>query len=230
MFDRKAYLDFIATKKKQSPSYIYALIDPNTDEVRYIGKSIRPYERLKDHMTDRSKCHRTHWLQSLKSNGQVPKLLILDRTNEGQDWREGERYWIALGRELGWPLTNSTSGGDGVPDLSPASRDRIRKAWTGRKHRPESLIKIGDASRGRVKSEASKEMMRRKMSGREIKWIDKVSAALAKLSDRHQKDILDALEKGEMVKDLAQKYGVHRTTISKVKMGQYAPKSKGGAE
>ena len=227
--DMSAYHAFLAKKKKQKPSYIYALIDPDTDEVRYIGKSINPRQRLSGHMNDKSFCHRAHWLQGLKAKGKKPLVLILDRAAEGEDWQFAERCWISLGRELKWPLTNNTSGGDGVVDLAPESRERIRKAWIGRKHSPESLIRIGDASRGRVKSEASKELMRRKMSGREIKWTDKVSAALAKLSPKDQQDILDALSRGEMVKDLAEKYGVHRTTISKVKAGQYAPKSKGAA-
>jgi len=34
--------------------YIYALLDPQTGVVRYIGKTIRPKERLKQHI-DRSK-------------------------------------------------------------------------------------------------------------------------------------------------------------------------------
>lgn len=228
--DMSAYHAFLARKKKQKPSYIYALIDPDTDDVRYIGKSIRPHQRLKDHMNDTSFCHRAHWLQGLKAKGKKPLVLILDRAPEGGDWQSAERYWIALGRDLGWPLTNNTSGGDGVVDLAPESRERIRKAWIGRKHSPESLIRIGNASRGRVKTEASKELMRRKMAGRAIKWIDKVSTALAKLSPQDQADILDAFGRGEKVKDLARKYGVHRTTISKVKMGHYAPKSKGGVK
>lgn len=222
------YHKFLARKKVQKPSYIYALVDPDTDEIRYIGKSIRPYQRLTEHMNDRSSCHRAHWLQSLKAQGKLPRVILLDRAAEGQDWQFAEKYWIALGRELGWPLTNNTEGGDGVVGLAPESRERIRQAWIGRKHSPESLIRIGNASRGRVKPESAKEVMRAKMTGRKITWISKVSAALSKLSPQDQKDILDAIAAGELVKDLAAKYGVDRTTISKVKAGKYSPASKGG--
>lgn len=219
-----AFLAAKRAKKKVQWVYIYGLIDPVTDEVRYIGKSIRPYQRLQNHMNEVSRCYRSHWLQGLKAKGMKPRLLILDRLCPDQDWQDCERHWIATGREMDWPLTNNTDGGDGVCGLPAATRERMRQTWLGRKHRPESLIKIGMASRGRVKSEASKAAMREKMKGRKITWIDKVSAANSKLSDQDQADILEALSSGALVKDLAKQYGVHRTTISKVKMGQYAPK------
>lgn len=49
-----------------SPVYIYGLTDPITEEIRYIGKSIRPTERLSNHCNEKSNCHRSNWIQSLK--------------------------------------------------------------------------------------------------------------------------------------------------------------------
>lgn len=223
--DMSDYHAFLASKKRVKWAYIYGLVDPHTDEIRYIGKSIRPYQRIQNHMNDTGSCHRVHWLQSLKKLGLKPHVIILDRIADEDDWQALEKYWIALGYDMDWPLTNNTDGGDGVVGLPAETRERMRQTRLGRKHSPESLIRIGNASRGRVKSEAAKQVMRDKMADREIKWIDKVSAALSKLSAQDRSDILDAIDRGEMVKDLAEKYGVHRTTISKVKTGRYAPKS-----
>lgn len=202
-------------------TYIYGLIDPFTDEIRYIGKSIRPKERLRDHCNDHSDCHRTHWIQRVIAHGRRPKLVILQELSESDDWQQAERDWIAKARESGWPLTNGTDGGDGVPNLCAESKAKIVKAWTGRKHRPESLIRIGAASRGRKKSEASKQVMREKMIGRAITWGDKVSKAVRKLSDDQVREIRAALTGGEKQYVLAERYGVNKGTISNIKRGLF---------
>jgi len=207
------------------PVYIYALVDPENGDIRYIGKSIRPELRLKDHMNDVSNCHRSHWLQSLKKQGAKPDLLILEKIHGDWPWQHSERYWIARGRREGWPLTNNTSGGDGVPDLPLETRAKMRAVWTGRKHSPESCARIGDSKRGTKHKESTKKLMSMAHAGREILWIDKVSDGLRKLTNDQMQEITQARSAGAKIQDLAIKYGVHRTTISKIKTGTYAPAS-----
>jgi hypothetical protein len=139
-------------------------------------------------------------------------------------WQDREKYWISHGRELGWELTNNTCGGDGVINLHPDSRERIRQAWIGRKHRPESIEKIGNASKGRMHTAEWKADMSEKMQAREITWGAKIAIATRKLSHQDQQDILGLLDDGVKNKDIAAKYEVHRTTVSKVKMGKYVVK------
>ena len=203
------------------PAFIYCLVDPETDEIRYIGKSIRPEERLMNHMNERSRCHRTHWLQSLKRRGLRPIQIILEIIDGGWPWQESERYWIAYGKRAGWPLTNGTDGGDGVPGLSGESKERMARTWVGRKHSDETKRKIGEKSRSRRHTAATRQKMSEAHSGRVIAWADKISQSLCKLTDSQIAEILDALAKGETVTSLAVKYGVHRTTLSKVKAGTY---------
>ena len=57
-------------------TYIYGLVDPETTEIRYIGKTIRPKERLQNHMNEVSNCHRSNWLQSLKRKGLKAEMVI----------------------------------------------------------------------------------------------------------------------------------------------------------
>jgi hypothetical protein len=203
------------------PIYIYALIDPFTSEVRYIGKSIRPKERLQNHCNERSHCHRTHWLQSLKAKGARPIQQILQTLPDGAEWQPVERRWIAYGRAVKWPLTNSTDGGDGVPNLSGESKARMAATWRGRKHRPESLTKIGAASRGRVMPETAKQVMREKMQGRVITWGDKISQQVRKLAPDQVREIRARLRRGDKQYVIAADFGVDKGTISNIKRGLF---------
>lgn len=208
------------------PVFIYALVDPENGDIRYIGKSIRPEQRLQNHMNEVSNCHRSHWLQSLKRQALKPDLIILEEIRGAWPWQHSERYWIARGRREGWPLTNSTDGGDGVPGLPEETRKRMAAVWKGRKHTPEACKRIGDSKRGVVHSDATKAKMSVAHSGREIKWIGKISDSLRKLTNDQMVEITQARANGEKVQALADRYGVHRTTISKIATGTYAAASK----
>lgn len=201
--------------------YIYALLDPDTSLIRYIGKSIRPKERLQNHMNERSFCHRSHWLQSLKARGLVPEMVILEEIKGECPWEEAERFWIARARSLGLPLTNNTNGGDGVEGLPEETRNRIASTWLGRKHKPESIEKMRAGRVGRKHSDESRRKLSIAQKGRVISWIDKVAQSMRKLDDDQIQSIQARLEKGERGKDLAAEFGVHRTTMSKIKLGTY---------
>lgn len=94
-------------------TYIYGLKDPNTGEIRYIGKANNPKARFSQHLaltkTDTSR-HKKSWIESLLRVGQKPELVILERVPETQ-WEDREIWWIQHGKDSGWPLTNISSGG-----------------------------------------------------------------------------------------------------------------------
>jgi hypothetical protein len=205
------------------PVYIYGLVDPETTAIRYIGKSIHPEERLRNHINEKYPCHRRNWIDSLKNKGLEPELIYLVKLegNMIDDWKWWERKWIAIAKRDGWPLVNETSGGDGVPDLSDDAKAKMIKTWTGRKHKPESIAKMAAASRGRRKTPEQKESMRKLMTGRKILWVDKVAESLRKLTPEDAEIIKIRLANGEKNCNLAKEYGVHRTTLSKIKMGTY---------
>lgn len=203
--------------------YIYALVDPFTGRIRYIGKSIRPDGRLADHCNDKSKTWRTNWIQSVLSKGSKPELRILETLENDQDWQSVEIAWIARGRELGWPLTNCTDGGDGLVNPPEEVRQKMRETWTGRKHRPESLIKIGNASRGRKHTPEHRERIRKKMAGRIFtdEWRQRISHRVSKLDDEQIREIRRMLAEGISQYTIADKFGVHQGTISNIKRGKF---------
>lgn len=93
------------------PIYIYALQDPRTEQIRYIGKTGNLKSRLYFHLQCKDvNRHKVGWIQQLKTEGLKPAMLTLEETTE-VDWPEREKYWIAHGRQEGWPLTNISEGG-----------------------------------------------------------------------------------------------------------------------
>jgi len=93
-------------------TYIYALKDPRSKEIRYIGKTSYLKERYDAHIYDydRINQHKSHWIDSLKGAGLQPEIEVLE-TVECHKWEEAERKWIKYAQEQGWPLTNIDSGG-----------------------------------------------------------------------------------------------------------------------
>lgn len=99
--------------KREGVVYIYGLRDPNTEQIRYIGKASDPQARFYQHMglypSDVNQ-HKKAWLRSLISNNQKPDLVILEEISSSI-WEDRERWWIRHGKENNWPLTNLTGGG-----------------------------------------------------------------------------------------------------------------------
>jgi len=131
---------------------IYGLVDPRTEEIRYIGKTEQiPDCRLTQHVhrartTDRN-THLLNWLRLMLDADMVPSITILEIVDAGgPDWQEREREWIAHGHESGWPLTNSTSGGEGIIDPSPEVRKARSVRMKGNKYASGNLNAVGKRS------------------------------------------------------------------------------------
>lgn len=137
-----------------SKTHIYALVCPNTDNVRYIGKSNNPQKRLHSHLTDGRLNHRRNWLMSLKNNNQLPIVEILD-TVKFEEWQFWEQYYISLYKSFGFNLLNSTIGGEG----SSFHDQKTRKSFSGEnnpmfgKKRPEVGIKSKALREGKTLEE-----------------------------------------------------------------------------
>lgn len=201
--------------------FIYGLIDPFTHKVRYIGKTIRLKERFQNQCNEKVHTHRSHWIQSIIKRGKKPVQVVLQTLKDDEDWKSAEIRWIAVARKYGWNLVNCTDGGDGVTNISGEGKERMLKTWKGRKHTIDALIKMSEAQKGKIKEEKSKDILSEKMKGRKIEWRDKLQKAVRKFDDGKLEEVLLDLKNGMKVKDAAEKYEVHRTTITKIKLGQY---------
>jgi len=91
--------------------YIYGLKDPRDGLIYYVGKTINPRGRFKNHLDGDCNANKTAWIQDLAIRGLKPEMLILATATQ-KTWPALERKWIRDGLEMGWPLTNATSGGE----------------------------------------------------------------------------------------------------------------------
>lgn len=112
---------------------IYALQDPITFEIRYIGKSMSGLDRPKSHNNLnqlQAKSYKNNWVKSLISNGYKPIIKIIQYIINPIELDEAEIYWISYFKNLGCPLTNSTLGGKGRFGfkLSKESKQKIRES------------------------------------------------------------------------------------------------------
>lgn len=144
-----------AQPPENSITYIYGLVDPITEYVRYIGKSDTPKLRLKGHLTKqqlRPKSHKVYWIKGLLDAGEKPQIIILAKV-EKSGWQVAERKWIAYYRSIpGYPpLTNGTSGGDGIDKgtkFSEETRKQMSASRMGMKMSPEAIAKRVAARKG----------------------------------------------------------------------------------
>lgn len=138
-------------------TYIYALVDPRNNAIRYIGKADSPKRRLATHVAPcnlRDNTHKNRWIKQLLVLGLKPTIETLDWV-PASEWPTEERKWIARFRELPGPkLTNTTDGGEGAEGLvfSEETKKRLSEAGLGRIHSPESIEKMRAAQKGKKKT------------------------------------------------------------------------------
>lgn len=139
---------------------IYAMSDPRTDEVRYVGMSssgmARPMRHLQPLGLSRDDTYKGRWLRGLVASGSSPGIHVLSVMDSRAGLPGEERRWIQYGRAMCWPLTNCTEGGDGLVNPTPEVRAKMSASHTGKpssrkgyKHTPETLARMAAARVGR---------------------------------------------------------------------------------
>lgn len=116
-------------------TFIYALCEPGTRTVRYIGKTKNLKKRFREHTcrsNDRTN-HRKCWLYSILSEGLNPEMIVLKEASD-LTWKEEEMRYIRAARALGMDLVNGTDGGDGCIESSPETRRKMSECKLGSKN------------------------------------------------------------------------------------------------
>lgn len=154
--------------------YIYGLIDPITDDLRYVGKSINPNSRYRKHLQDSKKkiSYKDKWIYSLLNKNLKPELLIIDVVHN-DDWIFWEIHYISYFKSIGCRLSNLTNGGDNPPNLR------------GRKRTIEEIKKISEKQKGIKKSDESRKKMSESKKGKPILHLNNGKPR----GDEHRKNL-----------------------------------------
>jgi len=91
--------------------YIYALIDPRTRQIRYVGQSSDPERRYQQHINAAEDTPKGVWIQELRAMDQLPDFILIDECEDAEAFYL-ENWWILIGKRQGWPLTNGTNPGE----------------------------------------------------------------------------------------------------------------------
>lgn len=148
-------------KKLPNKNVIYGLYDPITDEVRYVGKAVNLYNRIKNHYKNSRliiETHKNNWLNKLLKNGLYVNVKIIELCDDESQLNDCEIKWINYYKLIGCDLTNGTNGGDG----GRMSEDSIKKmilTKTGKKLTEEHKLKISESKKGHSVSEDTRKKL-----------------------------------------------------------------------
>ena len=111
----KKYLIFAGKNFNMEKVFIYALCEPETGEVRYVGKTRTPKRREREHNKTSvysSSDLKNAWVNELHAIGAAPVFCVIEQCTKN-DWQEREVHFIRHYRELGHRLLNQRKGGGG---------------------------------------------------------------------------------------------------------------------
>lgn len=205
-----------------APVSIYALRDPRTLELRYVGKASDPAQRLRQHLSsgqlNRYRSRKNSWLKSLLAAGQQPYLEIVDEVEP--EWaNEAECYWIAWYLSQGATLTNGTAGGDGGAVTDPDARARIAAAHRGSKRSAETKAQMSASAKRRCANEEERKRLRSISIAKPPVHTGEKNPR-AKLSDLQVRELRERAAAGETLRLLARTYGITPASVTQMVTGQ----------
>jgi group I intron endonuclease len=145
---------------------IYRLIDPISNETRYIGLTFNTLkQRLKSHCSEKSKSHKSNWIRKLKSIGLKPIIESIENNISSYDHCcEREIYWIEKYKLEGHPLTNMATGGNKNKKMSDETRIKMSDSAKNRKVKTklseETKKTISMISKKRFEKEEERDKLR----------------------------------------------------------------------
>ncbi len=225
--------------------YIYALVEarPGKSGVRYVGKSINPLARFRQHIWEARRRHRqgraTHkdrWILSHLEAGVEPQIVVLERVQR-DDEDDAERTWIEDLRGDGHDLLNTTDGGSGIRGYRHSEETRARMSATrkergirppvNRGHSEETRAKIGAKAKGRAIHRKTIEALQARKGQplhseehkRDIsRRYSGAGGPNVKLTEEQAQSVVDRLPLEP--KEIAAEFGVDRGTISCIARGK----------
>lgn len=134
-----------------STRWIYELIDPRNNEVRYVGYTANLKARYTNHINDKAVNHKRNWIFGLRQIGLKPIMNIIEEC-DSSIVGERERFWISEYKAKGVNLVNATDGGEGGSargrKLSDETRRKMSASKKGIPFTPEHKLNLSIANKG----------------------------------------------------------------------------------
>jgi len=146
-------------------TFIYALIDPRTDKIRYVGKSNNPQKRLCSHLSKTIDTPKGRWITELKELSLQPIMEILEEV-AADDWSDKEKQWIRKLTTEGCNLTNRNPGGQGPYCHREEIKKQISRTMKGRRLSKEHKRNLSLAMKGRKPTAKVRRAQRKAATGR----------------------------------------------------------------
>ena len=174
---------------------IYTLKHPDTNEIRYVGKTIQQLKyRLATHIS-RSKKYRyayvNCWIYSLLQEGKKPIIELIEEVENNQ-WEEKEIYWIQY-YSTRTRLTNFQLGGGHSnvgKELKEEHKKAISESLKGKPRDEKTKRKISESHKGKVLSESTKQKLRDYNLGKSISLETKIKMSKGGIEQYNKEGIL----------------------------------------
>lgn len=190
------------------PTYIYTLSDPDTKEVRYVGKSVNPKRRYYVHTCIQTglDTHCKRWIGKLKSENKKPIMEIIEEIIT-DNWQDREIYWISYFRKVNTNLTNMTVGGDGVPcipiEIELDRRIKVSEARKGMHFSEEHKLHLSEKKKEYFSNPKNKEVLSRHWSV---------------LNDNQVLEIYELANRGKISqRQISRMFGIPQSSVSEIK-------------
>lgn len=201
---------------------IYGLIDPMTQELRYIGKSKNSKKRLIKHISERNlrETYKDRWLRKLYDQNLKPEIIIIDNVEE-HEWEFWEIHYISYFKSIGCKLTNGTKGGDQPPSTK------------GRKHTEESKIKMSLSKKGKsipwlnngFRTESHKKNLSKSLTGKKSEKKGKKYEEIYGIDVANElKNKLKKIHTGQFLGEKHPMFGKHHSEETKKKLSKFFTK------
>jgi len=190
-------------------TFIYGLECPLTKEIKYVGKSNNPKNRIKQHLYE----FRTNRKVNQYKDKLKPLLVILDEVPI-DEWGYWESWWLEVCRGWGFGMVNLLQGGDGCSKHHPETIEKISKSQSGK----------NNAMHGKKHSdETKKKFLLRKLTEEQKKKISQSRKGIATHSKLTKEDVIkikSLLNEGLSPYKIAKQYKVNHQTIYNIKNGK----------
>lgn len=118
-------------EKPEKNICIYGLLNPDTDELVYIGQTIQGFKRITEHF---HKCLKRNpngllsnskiWIHELKKQNKIFKVIYLEYFNDTDNLDKSEEFWINYFKFLGCKLLNHLDGGSFIRNGKVSSKNK----------------------------------------------------------------------------------------------------------